>query len=81
MSAPARAILASVALLLAACAAPPARYVGVEHDSHRGTRGVAGARGDGPAVSNPSPGTGTGETRAEPPSEVRIFYDINVEVR
>ncbi|HSO06476.1 MAG TPA: hypothetical protein VLW45_04520 [Pelomicrobium sp.] len=76
-----RSAAALVALLLAACAAPTDRYVGVVHDSERGTRGVAGAAGDGPTVTNRYPGAGTGDTPAEKPSEVKIFYDINVEVR
>lgn len=76
-----RSAVAAAALLLAACAAPTERYVGVVHDSQRGTRGVAGVAGDGPTVTNPYPGSGTGETPADQPSEVKVFYDINVEVR
>lgn len=72
---------AAAALLVAACAGPGERYMGVAHDPERGTRGVAGAAGDGPTVTNPYPGAGTGETPADKPSEVKIFYDINVEVR
>jgi hypothetical protein len=77
----ARSAMAAAALLAAACAAPDSAYVGAVHDTQRGTRSVAGARGDGPTVSNPYPGAGTGETPAEKPSEVQMFYDINIEAR